>query len=87
MHKVAIFPISPDVFHAGENGSPADNGLGGLLEVDPFDTLKWATFSPVNGDPGDGDEEGGGGRVVAMSPILTPPHKEHSPTGKYQFAP
>ena len=69
------------MFHAGENGSPADNGLVGLLEVDPFDTLKWATFSPVNGEP-DGDEDGGG-RVVAMSPLRSPPRNELSPTGKH----
>ena len=84
---VILFPIPPDVFRAGENGSPpggvADNGLG-LLGVDPFDPLKWDTFSSVHGDPvGDGDEgEGHGPRVVAMSPIRSPPHKELSPTGK-----
>ena len=70
------------MFHPGENGSPADNGLG-LLDVDPFDTLKWATFSPVNGEPVDGDEEGGGGRLVPMSPLRSPQRKELSPTGKH----
>ena len=75
--------LSKDLFGDTAMGSPADNGLG-VLDVESFDPLmeavsaKWDTFS-VNGDPA---RDGEGSRVVPMSPIRTPPHKELSPTGK-----
>ena len=83
---MAILPIPPaDAFRAGENGSTPmaaadnrlENGLGLLNVVDPFDPLKWDTFSSVGGDPDDG-----GDRDQVMSPIRSPPHKELSPTGE-----